>query len=215
MDLDMEKIKLRQAVIVEGKYDRIKLENIIDAVIIPTNGFAVFRDKEIMALIRLYASTTGIIIMTDSDSAGEMIRSKIKGAVKACNITNVYVKPLPGKERRKTVPSAEGFLGVEGVPKEEIVAALRRAGVLPSDTSGNIKGAETPVTKADLMTAGLIGTAGAASRRKIFLKKCGLPENISTNSLLQAANVLMTREEFLQYCDSASEAPGASGKQEN
>ena len=133
-------IKIDQAIIVEGKYDKIKLASIVDAVIIVTNGFGIFKDTEKLALIRYYAEKTGIIILTDSDSAGRKIRGYIKGAVSNGKITNVYIPDIFGKEKRKEKPSAEGKLGVEGIKPEILLAAFEKSGITPSEniSSGGI-----------------------------------------------------------------------------
>ncbi|MBQ4247912.1 MAG: toprim domain-containing protein, partial [Ruminococcus sp.] len=128
-------IKINEAIIVEGKYDKIKLSSIVDAVIIITNGFGIFKDEEKLGLIRYYAQKTGIIILTDSDAAGRKIRGYIKGAVKGGKITNVYIPDVFGKEKRKTKPSAEGKLGVEGIDVDTLLEAFRKAGISASENT--------------------------------------------------------------------------------
>ena len=142
-------IKIEQAIIVEGKYDKIKLSSIVNAVIIVTNGFGIFKDEEKLELIRYYARKTGIIILTDSDSAGFQIRNHIKGAVKNGKIYNVYIPDIMGKEKRKVKPSAEGKLGVEGVEKKIILKAFENAGITASESSDN---SIPEITKTDLYT---------------------------------------------------------------
>lgn len=192
-------IKLKQAVIVEGKYDKIKLKSIIDAPIITTDGFGIFKNREKMALIKSLAQKRGIIIMTDSDSAGFMIRKKICGSVNSGRILNVYIPDIFGKERRKAHSSKEGKLGVEGVPKDVILTALKRAGV--TSTESVKSGGE--ITKADLFELGLSGRPNSAQKRLALLKSLNLPENMTANSLLEVLNIFFTKEEFLstQFSD--------------
>lgn len=184
-------IKLEQAVIVEGKYDKIKLSSIIDAVIITTNGFNIFKDTEKLELIRLYAQKTGIIIMTDSDSAGFTIRNHIKGAVKNGKIINVYIPDIMGKEKRKIKPSAEGKLGVEGVEKKIILEALEKAGVTAAESVERER-----ITKTDLYMLGLSGGKNSSELRKKLLAHLKLPSLLSPNSMLEALNTLMSLEEL-------------------
>lgn len=184
-------IKLEQAVIVEGKYDKIKLSSIIDAVIITTNGFNIFKDKEKLELIRYYAEKTGIIIMTDSDSAGFTIRNHIKGAVKKGTVINVYIPDIMGKEKRKLKPSAEGKLGVEGVEKKIILEALEKAGVTASAGEEREK-----ITKTDLFTLGLSGGKNSSELRKKLLEYLKLPSLLSPNSMLEVLNTMLSLEEL-------------------
>ena len=188
----MEKIRLTQAVIVEGRYDKLKLSNILDAFIIETNGFGIFKDKEKLRFIRKLAEERGIIILTDSDHAGFMIRSHISSAVPKDKIINVYIPDIYGKEKRKTEPSKEGKLGVEGMTKEVILEALKKAGVTCSVSQN-----ENPVTTADLFELGLTGTPNAKESRKRLLKNLDLPEFLSTSALLSCINNMMTKEELI------------------
>lgn len=188
-------LHLEQAVIVEGKYDKIKLNSIIDGVIITTNGFSVIKDKEKIELIRYFAKKKGIIILTDSDSAGFKIRNYIKGAVREGKITNVYVPDIFGKEKRKTVPSKEGKLGVEGIDKEILLKAFEKAGILSSETPEN----HDPITKIDLFEAGLTGGHNSSEKRKAILKKLDMPQLLTTNSMLEILNTMMSREEFMSF----------------
>lgn len=187
----MEKIKLTQAVIVEGRYDKIKLSNILDAFIIETNGFAIFKDKKKLAFIKKLARERGIIVLTDSDHAGFMIRNYISSGVPKDRIINVYIPDVYGKEKRKDTPSKEGKLGVEGMTKDVILSALKKAGV----TSQQVENPD-PVTNFDLYDLGLSGTPNAKENKKILLKKLDLPEFLSTNSLLSCINNMMTRQEL-------------------
>ena len=191
-------IKLKQAVIVEGRYDKIKLKNIIDAPIIETNGFRIFNDKQRQSLIRQIAEKRGILIMTDSDGAGFVIRNFLKGTVDNSKIKNCYIPQLSGKEKRKVRGSAEGFLGVEGVPDDVIIEAVRKSGA-------EIIGEETvkrkEITKADLYSLGLTGTENSAQKRKQLLDKLNLPGYLSTNAMLTALNCLYSLEELKKIID--------------
>ncbi len=179
-------------VIVEGKYDKITLENVIDTLIIPTNGFGIFKDKEKCELIRTFAQTTGIIVLTDSDSAGNIIRAHVKNICAGGKVYNVYVPQLKGKEKRKNAPGKEGFLGVEGIDKEILCEAFLKSGV----TADDIKEKTKPITKTDMFTFGLSGTNHAESNRKILLKHLNLPENLSPNAMLSVVNTMFTYSEF-------------------
>lgn len=190
-----EKIRLSQAVIVEGKYDKIKLSSIIDALIIPTNGFQIFRDQALLKMIKKIADEHGLIIITDSDSAGMMIRSHLKNTVGSDRITNIFLPRISGKEPRKTKASAEGIVGVEGTPKEIIRTAILNSGIKPK-LSLDLK----PITKKDLYFAGLSGMDNSLNNRKSFLKFIGLPENLSANYLLDYLNNVFTYEEFAEVC---------------
>jgi len=192
----MEKIKINQAVIVEGKYDKIKLTNIVDAFIIETNGFGIFKDKEKLAFIKKLADEKGIIILTDSDHAGFMIRGYLSSAVPKEKITNVYIPDITGKEKRKTQPSKEGKLGVEGMSKETLLDALKKANI----SCKSVEKGE-PVTNYDLFELGLSGTPNAKQNKKKLLKKLELPEFLSTSSLLSCINNMMTREEFISIAE--------------
>ncbi|MBQ7046162.1 MAG: DUF4093 domain-containing protein [Oscillospiraceae bacterium] len=185
-------IKIEQAVIVEGKYDKIKLSSIIDAVILTTNGFAIFKDPEKLELIRYYAETKGIIILTDSDSAGFLIRNHIKGAVKNGKVINVYIPDIFGKEKRKLKPSAEGKLGVEGVKKNIILEALEKAGVTASEACEE----KEKITKTDLYMLGLSGGSNSSEKRKWLLKRLGLPTLLSPNSMLDVLNTMLDKEKL-------------------
>lgn len=185
-------LHLKEAVIVEGKYDKIKLSSIIDAVIIPTNGFTVFKDREKLEIIRYFAAKTGIIILTDSDAAGFKIRSFLKGAVKNGKITNVYIPDIFGKERRKAVPSKEGKLGVEGVDKEVIFEAFRKAGIDAEDKPQN----SDPITRLDLYETGFSGGKNSSEKRKKLLAALELPELLTASGIIDVVNASMTRQEF-------------------
>lgn len=185
-------LKIKQAIIVEGKYDKIRLSNLVDAVIIPTNGFALYKDKETVELIEMLARKTGIIILTDSDSAGFQIRSRLRSITRGCEVVNVYIPDIKGKERRKRAPSAEGKLGVEGVSDEILLEAFRKAGVFAEERTLS----KDPITKADLMERGLVGGENSAERRAKLQRRLGLPERLSANMLLDILNVMYSREDF-------------------
>ncbi len=187
-------IRLTQAVVVEGKYDKIKLSSVLDALIIETDGFRIFKDREKLALIKTLAETRGIVIMTDSDSAGFKIRSYIGGSLPSDRIFHAYIPDILGKERRKIKPSSEGKLGVEGVPKTEIIKALERAGVITTEAPVRTR----EITKSDLYEHGLTGGNGSKEKRTELLLKFGLPSRLSTNSMLSVLNAIMTYEEFLE-----------------
>ncbi len=187
-----EKLKLTQAVVVEGKYDKIKLSQLLDAYIIETNGFGLFKDKTRLAFIKKLAKERGIIVLTDSDHAGFMIRNYIASGIPKEQITQVYIPDVYGKEKRKQQPSKEGKLGVEGMSKAVLLAALERAGVTTEPVVNN-----NPVTHYDLYAAGLSGTPNAKEKKKKLLQALDLPEFLSTNSLLSCINHQMTKEAFL------------------
>lgn len=186
-------IKIKEAVIVEGKYDKIKLSAIIDTVIIETDGFAVFKDKEKQKLIRFLAEKRGIIIMTDSDSAGFKIRNFINGITKSENIKNVYIPDIYGKEKRKTEMSKEGKMGVEGMKPEIILSALEKAGVLCDE---NEKTECHKITHTDFFEDGISGGENSSEIRKALAKQLDLPERISSSALLKIINVYMTYDEY-------------------
>lgn len=191
-------IKIEQAIIVEGKYDKIKLSSIVNAVIIVTNGFGIFKDEEKLELIRYYARKTGIIILTDSDSAGFQIRNHIKGAVKNGKIYNVYIPDIMGKEKRKVKPSAEGKLGVEGVEKKIILKAFENAGITASESSDN---SIPEITKTDLYMFGLSGGNNSSILRKKLLAYLKLPSLLSANSMLEVLNTMMSYDELKEIMD--------------
>ena len=198
-------LKVEQAIVVEGKYDKIKLESIIDATIVVTNGYGIFKDREKLELIRFYARKKGIIILTDSDGAGFKIRGFLKGSVPEGSIKNVYIPDIFGKEKRKVKPSAEGKLGVEGIKKELIVEAFRKAGINFVYEEGAEKTERNPVTRTDIYEAGLTGTPDSSEKRKKLLKKLGLPERLSTSGMLEALNTMMSAEEFYEMMNKEKE----------
>ncbi len=187
-------IKIKQAVIVEGKYDKIKLSTIIDAPIIQTDGFGIFKDKELQLLIRKLAEKRGILVLTDSDSAGFKIRSFIGSTVDPKNIIHAYIPDIFGKESRKNEPSKEGKIGVEGVSEEIILQALSNAGVL-CETAPE---PERPITKLDLYELGFTGGTDSSRKRAALLKYYSFPERLSANSLIKVLNCITTYERFLE-----------------
>lgn len=190
-------IKCTQPVIVEGKYDKIKLSALIDGTIIETNGFTIFKDKNKLEMLRVLAKKTGIIILTDSDAAGFKIRHYIRSAIPEGEIIHVYIPDVYGKERRKTAPSKEGKLGVEGMDLQTLEQCFEKAGV----TAGKSSGRREEITKADLFLWGLSGTDGAFDKRKVLLQELNFPERMSTKALLPVLNTLFTKEEFLALLD--------------
>lgn len=190
-------LHIEQAVIVEGKYDKIKLSSILDAVIITTNGFSVMKNKEKLEIIRFYAQNKGIIILTDSDSAGFKIRNYLKGAIKNGKIINVYVPDIFGKEKRKAVPSKEGKLGVEGIDKEIILDAFKKAGVISYDKDAD----NDPITRIDLYECGLSGGENSSEKRKVLLQQLGMPQLLTTTGMLEILNTMMSRSEFYDFID--------------
>mgnify|MGYP002678270179 FL=1 len=188
-------IKIKQAVIVEGKYDKIKVSNILDTLIIETDGFGIFKDKNKQKLIRRLAETRGILILTDSDSAGFTIRSFLNGIVPQEQLVNVYIPDIFGKEKRKSEPSKEGKLGVEGVKSDVIIDALKKAGV-KFDVDAESSEKTHPVTKTDLFLDGISGGEGSAEKRARFLKQLDLPEHLSSNSMLKLINSFMDFDDY-------------------
>ena len=186
-------VKIKEAIVVEGRYDKNTLSQIVDAPILETSGFGIFNNKEQMDLLRRVARERGLIVFTDSDGAGFVIRSRIKSAIPSSQLKHAYIPDIPGKEKRKSAPGKEGKLGVEGMSREVILEALRRAGATMEDASFQ---SEKGLTKQDLMELGLSGGKNASVLRGKLLKACRLPEHMSANAMLQALNLLYTREEI-------------------
>lgn len=191
----MDKQKLRQAIVVEGKYDQNTLRQIVDTAIFTTNGFADMKDPALLHLLQQAAQTTGLVILTDSDGAGFLIRNTLKSALPETGVLHAYIPDLPGKEKRKAAPGKEGLLGVEGMTPEILLKALRDAGAEFADGSMPPPTRE-PITKQDLFALGLSGGPESAKKRAALLKALSLPAHMSANALLQALNVLFSREEF-------------------
>ncbi len=194
------KIKVKQTIIVEGRYDQAKLSSLVDATILTTGGFDIFRDKKRLALFRALAEKDGIIILTDSDAAGFRIRSYIAGAVDTDKIIHVYIPDLFGKERRKIRPSAEGKLGVEGIPADMLLEAFRRAGVSVENSGTSAKDGD-PVTKADFVEWGLSGGENSFILRQRLLNRLRLPARMNANALLKVVNSLYSRSQLQQILE--------------
>lgn len=188
-------IKIEQAVIVEGKYDKIKLSQILDALIIETDGFGVFKDKEKQKFIRALAEKKGIVVLTDSDSAGFVIRSFLSGIVPPDKITHVYIPDIFGKERRKDSPSKEGKLGVEGMTQEIILEAFKKAGI-DGKALPPCENEKRPVTKTDLFEDGICGKDNSLEKRKRLLSALALPEHTSANAMLKIINSYLTYDDY-------------------
>ena len=191
----MDKLKLRQAIVLEGKYDQNTLRQLVDTAIFTTNGFTGMKDPALLRLLRQAAQTTGLVILTDSDGAGFLIRNTLKSALPETGVLHAYIPDLPGKEKRKAAPGKEGLLGVEGMTPEILLKALRNAGAEFADGS-TPPPAREPITKQDLFALGLSGGPESAKKRAALLKALSLPAHMSANALLQALNVLFSREEF-------------------
>ncbi|HAN21365.1 MAG: hypothetical protein A2Y15_07010 [Clostridiales bacterium GWF2_36_10] len=190
--MEENKIYLKYPVLVEGKYDKIRLSNIISSTIISLGGFSVFNDKEKMELIRRFSAQKSIIILTDSDKAGLFIRNKIKGMISPDKIINVYTPQIQGKEKRKDKPSKEGYLGVEGVDDELLRSLLIRF----TDDSNNVKENGAEVSSAEFYTDGFSGSINSDNMRKLLAKELSLPENMTSKALLEAINMLIPRNEY-------------------
>ena len=192
-------IKVNEVIIVEGRYDKNTLSQIIDGTIIETEGFGIFSDKQKLSLFRRLAETKGLVVLTDSDGAGFVIRNYLKGAIDPKYVKHAYIPDVLGKEKRKSSPSKEGKLGVEGMSREVIVEALTRAGVSIGDSVNESK-AEL-ITKTDLFELGLSGGKGSGEKRQVLLKKLLLPSKLSPNAMLDVLNALMTRDEFIKLLE--------------
>lgn len=193
-------VKIKEVIVVEGRYDKNTLAQIVDTTILQTQGFGIFKDKAQLALLRKAAEKRGLIILTDSDGAGFVIRNFLKGAIDPKYVKQAYIPDIAGKERRKTAPGKEGKLGVEGMKPEILLQTLRRAGATFLDEAPHSTGS-IPLTKADLMELGLSGTKDSSARRLRLTKYLGLPERISPNGLLEALNLLYTRQELEQILE--------------
>ncbi|HIT34487.1 MAG TPA: DUF4093 domain-containing protein [Candidatus Faecousia intestinigallinarum] len=186
-------VSIREAIVVEGRYDKNTLLQIVDATILETNGFGIMNDKNLLALLRKVAKARGLIVFTDSDGAGFVIRNFLKSAIDPQYLKHAYIPDVPGKERRKAAPGKEGKLGVEGMPPEVLLEALRRAGATMGGETAALRNA---ITKQDMMELGLSGGVNAAQKRKELVKRLDLPEHLSANALLQALNALYSLEEL-------------------
>jgi ribonuclease M5 len=188
---------VREVIVVEGRYDKNTVAQAVNGTIIETSGFGIFSDKEKLALLRKLAEKRGLVILTDSDKAGFFIRGRLHGMLGDSNIKHAYIPSIDGRERRKNSLSKEGKLGVEGMGPDVIVMALERAGVVFEDAPAQSDNYDL-ITKADLFSAGLSGTAGSAEKRRKLMVRLDLPERLSANGLLDVLNILYTREEFLK-----------------
>ena len=186
-------VKIKEAIVVEGRYDKNTLSQIVDAPILETNGFGIFKDKAQMKLLRQVAEKRGLIVFTDADGAGFVIRNHIKSAIPGKYLKHAYTPDVFGKERRKATPGKEGKLGVEGMRPEIIIDALKKAG---ATIEGEEILSQNQITKQDLMDLGLSGGADASTKRLALLKRLGLPERMSANAMLQALNLLYTLDEL-------------------
>lgn len=188
-------IKIDKPIIVEGKYDKITLENVVDALIISTEGFGIFKNKDKCRMIKMLAQQNdGIIVMTDSDNAGSQIRAYLKNIVGESPIINVYVPSIKGKEKRKSAYSKQGLLGVEGMTPEVIIDALKKSGI----NAENVANKKSKITKTDMFELGLSGCSDSALNRKRLLEFLGLPENLSPNAMLDVLNNMFSLEEFFE-----------------
>ena len=191
----MSKPRIEEVIVVEGRYDRNMLLQVVDATVVETGGFSVFNDREKLAFLRKLAQKRGLILLTDSDGAGFVIRNYLKGAIPTEQVKQAYIPDIPGKERRKRKAGKEGKLGVEGMTPEILLQALRRGGA--TFVGEAAPSAAVPITKADLLDRGLIGP-GSTQKRQQLLKNLELPERLTPNALLETLNLLMSREEFYE-----------------
>lgn len=187
-------VKIKEAIIVEGRYDRNTLSQIVDATIFETNGFGIFKNKEQMALLRTVAQKRGLIVLTDSDGAGFVIRNHLKSAIPGAYLKHAYIPDIAGKEKRKAAPGKEGKLGVEGMRPEVILEALRACGATFDDEPQDSP--RTAITKQDFVELGLSGGTDSSVKRLCVQKAMNLPEHMSANALLQALNLLITADEL-------------------
>ena len=189
--------KLREVIVVEGRYDKNTLSQVVDAVIIPVNGFSIFKDKEKLALLRRVGQERGLIVLTDSDGAGFMIRNHLRGLLPKEQVKHAYIPDIYGKERRKRTAGKEGKLGVEGMRPDTLLTALEKCGATFEDVLETAVEQKQSVTKADLFALGLSGGSDSVQRRKMLLKHLDLPEHMTANALLETINILFDRREFI------------------
>ena len=192
-------VKIKEAIVVEGRYDKNTLSQIVDAPILETSGFGIFKDKQQLKLLRKVAHLRGLIVFTDADGAGFVIRNHLKSAIPGKYLKHAYIPDIPGKEKRKAAPGKEGKLGVEGMTPDIILQALRNAGAtIEGETEKRTNGV---ITKADLMDLGLAGIPGSEEKRKKLMKHLDLPEHMSPNALLQALNLLYDLDGLTQVLE--------------
>ncbi len=196
-------VRIREAIVVEGRYDKNALAQIVDTPIFVTDGFRIFHDPRQLALLRAAAEKRGLIVFTDADGAGLVIRNYLKGAINPQYLKHAYTPTIMGKERRKAAPGRAGLLGVEGMDPETLIDALRRAGATFQEGAAARQG----LTKQDLMALGLSGGPNSAEKRRALAQKLGLPENLSSNALLQALDLLMSREELAKLAGALEKEP--------
>lgn len=217
-------LRIREAIVVEGKYDKIRLESVVDGLIIETNGFGIFRDREQMALLRRLAAERGLVVLTDSDAAGFVIRDHLAGSIPPEQVKHAFIPEIRGKERRKAAPSKEGLLGVEGMDSAALRETLLRAGATlldeaaaaPSGGDGTIPSDEDgALTRLDLYEAGLTGGPDSAARRERLLEKLGLPRRLSTSRLLAVLGPSLSREELFRLAGEPPEEAGTPDRTEN
>lgn len=189
-------VKICEAIVVEGRYDKNALRQVVDTAVFTTEGFGVMNDREKLRFLRTVAENRGLIILTDSDGAGFVIRNFLKGALPRDRVRHAYIPDVPGKEKRKSAPGREGKLGVEGMTPEVLLEALRRAGATFEDSTSGEAG--TPITKLDLYELGLTGGPESKAKRDKLLKRLHFPAHMSANALLEALNVLYDRDTFLK-----------------
>ena len=204
------KRRVREVIVVEGRYDKNTLSQVVDATILETGGFGIFRDKAMTAFLRRLASERGIILLTDSDGAGFVIRNHLRGVLPPGTVKHAYIPDVRGKERRKRAPGREGKLGVEGMSPAVLLRALERAGATFEDGEAPA-GRGRPITKADLMELGLAGP-GSTARRAALLHALDLPERLTANGLLEALNLLYTREAFFHWLENRGEESEGDGR---
>ena len=198
--------RVRQTIVVEGKHDVIRVRSAVDAVVVSTEGFRIFKDREKMALLRRLAAVRGLVVLTDSDAAGGVIRNHLLSCIPAAQLRQAYIPPIPGKERRKSAPSKEGLLGVEGMDAATVLAALERAGALFEDEDAPAT-ISLGLTKADWMALGLSGTADSAHRRIRLAQALGVPTYLSANRLLELVNTTVTADEWAVLVENINESP--------
>lgn len=192
-------VSIRQAIVVEGRYDKNTLSQIVDAPIFETSGFGVMNDKALLSFLRRVAEQRGLIILTDSDGAGFVIRNYLKGALPKDKVLHAYIPDICGKEKRKAAPGKEGKLGVEGMTPEILLTALKNAG---ATIDGETVTPKRQITKQDFFALGLSGTKDSKQSRQRLLQRLDLPQHMSSNALLDAVNILFTREEFISFVSS-------------
>lgn len=194
--------KIKEVIVVEGRYDKNTLSQVVDATVVTLGGFSVFNDREKVAFLRRLAEKQGLIVLTDSDGAGFVIRNFLKGAIPKELVKQAYIPDVYGKERRKRKGGKEGKLGVEGMKPEVLLEALRKAGATFMDGEEVSAVSKEPITKADLVVWGLSGGADSAAKRQALLKRLDLPEHLNANGLLEALNLLYSREELASVLES-------------